>query len=96
MARHERKIDYRTAVALRYKMQEDRAPKVVAKGGGVIAEKIIALAREYGVPIHKDPDIAQILSKIDLMEEIPPELYTAVAQILAFVYQMSQKRKLSL
>jgi flagellar biosynthesis protein len=95
MARHERKTDYRTAVALRYKMQEDRAPKIIAKGNGVIAEKIIGLAQEYGVPIHFDPDLTQILAKIDLMAEIPPELYTAIAQVLAFVYQMNQKKKFS-
>ncbi|MGV1100147.1 EscU/YscU/HrcU family type III secretion system export apparatus switch protein [Thiovibrio sp. JS02] len=75
------------AVALRYDKEQDAAPKVVAKGGGEIAEKILELAREYGIPIHEDTDLVEILAKLNLNQEIPPATYIVVAEILAFIYR---------
>jgi flagellar biosynthesis protein len=79
------------AVALRYKKEKDSAPKVVAKGRGEIAEKILRIAKEYNIPLKEDPQLVEVLSTLDLYEEIPPQLYKAVAEILAFVYRMTRK-----
>lgn len=81
------------AAALRYKKGEDRAPVLVAKGKGAIAERIIQLARELNIPLKEDPRVVEMLSALELNREIPPELYKAVAEILAFIYRMSEKRK---
>jgi len=78
----------RKAVALKYEADKDTAPKVVAKGRGFIAQKIIELARQHGVPLKEDEALVEVLSKLDLYEEIPVELYKAVAEILVFVYQI--------
>ena len=79
------------AVALRYDTSQDAAPKVVAKGSGELAEKIIALAKEHGIPIQEDADLVEILAKLDLNADIPPETYLVVAEILAFVYRANSK-----
>ncbi len=82
-----------TAVALRYLPPQDKAPKVVAKGKGSVAEKIIEIARARGIPLREDPDLVRLLSLLDLDEEIPPSLYPVVAEILAFVYALKKKWK---
>ncbi len=79
------------AVSLKYDSDKDRAPKVTAKGQGIVAANIIALAKENGIPIREDPDLVEVLSKLDLEQEIPPEVYVLVAEILAFVYRMNQR-----
>jgi flagellar biosynthesis protein len=81
----------RRAVAMRYKAHEDPAPKVVAKGAGLIADRILEIAREHGVHVHEDPDLVEVLSKLELDQEIPPDLYKAVAEVLAFVYRINQR-----
>lgn len=81
----------RTAVALKYDAATDSAPIVIAKGRGLVAEKIIALAREQGIPMRADPDLVQMLTQIDLDQAIPPTLYKVVAEILAFVYRLNQR-----
>ncbi|HMK60762.1 MAG TPA: EscU/YscU/HrcU family type III secretion system export apparatus switch protein [Dissulfurispiraceae bacterium] len=81
----------RKAAALKYKPQEDAAPKVVAKGSGWLADKILDVAKEHKVPLKQDTQLVEVLSAIDLNREIPPELYKAVAEILAFVYRMTKK-----
>ena len=81
------------AVALRYDRAKEGAPRVVAKGQGLVAEKIIAVAREHQVPLHEDPTLAATLSALDLEAEIPPELYRAVAEVLVFIYRMNGKLK---
>ncbi len=81
------------AVALRYTPGKDTTPKVSAKGSGVVAEKIIELAREHGIPVKDDPDLIEILSKLDLEESIPPSTYVVVAELLAFVYSLNGKKK---
>ena len=79
------------AVALKYDREKDGAPKVVAKGRGEIAKKIIAIAREHNLPLYEDRNLVQILEALDLETEIPPELYRAVAEVLAFVYRLNGK-----
>ncbi len=78
------------AVALKYDRERDHAPKVVGKGVGSVAEKIIALAKEHGIPIQLDSDLVEILSRLNLNQEIPPETYVLVAEILAFIYRANQ------
>jgi flagellar biosynthesis protein len=80
----------KAAVALQYNTATDKAPKITAKGRGFVAETIIALAREKGVPIREDADLVQVLSQLDLNQEIPPSLYQVVAELLAFVYRLNQ------
>lgn len=75
------------AVALRYRPEQDQAPKVSAKGSGRIAEKILALAKEHGIPIKEDPDLVEVLARLQVDDEVPPEVYVVVAEILAFVYR---------
>ena len=77
------------AVALKYDRQADAAPKVVAKGRGHLAEKIKQVAQESGVPIMSDDNLVQVLEALELDLEIPPELYRAVAEVLAFVYRLN-------
>ena len=79
------------AAALKYDGKSDSAPRVTAKGKGAIAEKIIELAKKHKVPIKEDPALAQILSRLDIDEQIPSELYKAVAEILAFVYSINER-----
>ncbi len=78
------------AVALRYDQKKDQAPKVTAKGEGLLADKIIELARRAGVPVKENQDLAEILSCLELNAEIPPETYVIVAEILAWVYQVNK------
>ncbi len=81
------------AVALRYKRGEDAAPKLTAKGQGTVAERIVELARRHGVPIRQDRNLVEVLSRLDLEQEIPPQVYRAVAEILAFVYRLSSENR---
>lgn len=81
------------AAALRYDRSRDQAPKIVAKGRGKVAERIMALAREHDIPMVEDRNLAQMLEALDLNIEIPPELYQAVAEVLVFVYRMNQKNE---
>lgn len=78
-----------TAVALHYDGKE--APRVTAKGSGELAEQIIALAKEHGIPLQEDAALISLLSKLDLGDEIPEALYTAVAEIIAFAYILKGK-----
>jgi len=82
----------RAAVALRYETGEP-APKVVAKGKGVLAEQILARAREAGVYVHESPELLGLLMQLDLDERIPPQLYVAVAELLAWVYRLEQGKR---
>jgi len=82
------------AVALRYEPKKDRAPKITGNGRGYLADKILELARQHGIPIRQDKNLLQILSRLDLHQEVPPEVYKALAEILAFIYRLSN-RKLS-
>ena len=80
----------RRAVALRYDAEQDKAPRVVAKGRGYIAEKIIQAARFHDIPLVMDSEMSQVLEALELDAPIPPEFYLAVAEILAFVYRLNE------
>ncbi len=80
----------RQAVALRYAAGQG-APQVVAKGRGLLAETIIARARDAGVYVHESPELVQLLMAVDLEREIPPALYQAVAELLAWLYRLEQE-----
>lgn len=77
----------KSAVALAYS-QTDAAPRIVAKGRGLIAEQIISRAREHGVYVHESPELVSLLMQIDLDQRIPPQLYVAVAELLAWLYRL--------
>ncbi|MED1437512.1 EscU/YscU/HrcU family type III secretion system export apparatus switch protein [Aeribacillus composti] len=80
------------AVALSYNEKKDAAPKVSAKGKGYVAEKIIEQARENNVPIQEDPSLIELLSEVEINEQIPEELYEVVAELLSFIYRLDQQR----
>lgn len=79
--------DRRTAVALAYNAGQS-APTVVAKGRGLLADAIIERAREAGVYVHESPALVSLLMQVDLDQHIPPELYVAVAELLAWLYRL--------
>lgn len=81
------------AVALRYEIGKDTAPVLAAKGKGYIAQQIIEMAREHGVEVREDADLAQLLAQLDLEMPIPMEAYVAVAEILSYIYQKNDKLK---
>ena len=82
---------FQKAVALKYNKAADEAPKVTAKGKGPVAEKIISVAKEKQMPLVEDQNLIEVLEALDLNMEIPPELYRAVAEVLAFVYRLNGK-----
>ncbi len=84
----------RKAVALRYDSQRDKAPVVVAKGRGELAERIVEIARREGIPVVEDRYLIEALLNVEVFEEIPPVLYEAVARILVFIQEI-RRRKLS-
>ncbi|MFZ1984436.1 MAG: EscU/YscU/HrcU family type III secretion system export apparatus switch protein [Desulfatitalea sp.] len=79
------------AAALRYDRTRDSTPKVVAKGRGKMAERIVEMARQSNVPLVEDRNLVQMLEALDLNTDIPTELYQAVAEVLVFVYRMNHK-----
>lgn len=81
------------AVALSYDREKDPAPRISAKGRGPIAEQIIKVAEEHDIPIRQDAALVEILEKIDIDSVIPLEAYTAVAEILNYVYKVNAKAR---
>jgi len=79
------------AVAILYDEAKSAAPKVVARGKGTVADKIIEIAEKTGIHIQEDPNLVELLAKVDIGQEIPVELYQTVAEILAFVYKVNNK-----
>lgn len=79
------------AVALSFNPSESEAPKVLAKGKGLVAANILEKAQENAIPIQQDASLVQILGQLDLNESIPEELYQAVAEVFAFIYQLDKK-----
>ena len=75
------------AVALRYRREECGAPRVTAAGSGPVAERILEIAREHGLPLREDPDLVEALSILDLNAMIPVELYDVIAEVLAWAYR---------
>ena len=82
----------RRAIALRHDRRSDAAPSVVAKGGGEVAERILACAREHGVAVREDRDLVELLSACEVGEEVPIELYEAVARLLSLLYVLNEER----
>ena len=87
----EKKEKQKTAVALAYE-PGDRAPKILATGKGAVADRIIETAKENDVPFYKDDKLAETLSKLEIGDAIPPELYEVVAEILVFVDDMDRMK----
>lgn len=83
-------FNHKYAVSLEYDAQKNQAPMVTAKGQGPIADKIISLANQHNIPIKEDPDLVQVLSKVDINQEVPPAVYQVVAELLTFVYQVNE------
>ncbi|WP_064093727.1 EscU/YscU/HrcU family type III secretion system export apparatus switch protein [Rossellomorea aquimaris] len=78
------------AIALGYDQHSDSAPKVMAKGKGIIAENILSKAKEHHIPIQEDKSLVSLLGNLDIQESIPEELYNAVAEVFAFVYRVDK------
>lgn len=89
----EKKKKPKIAIALRYKKNQDNAPVVTASGQGLMAEKIISLAREHKIPVEENAPLAEALRKLTPGQEIPRELYEAVAILLAYVMEMDIRAK---
>lgn len=81
-----------SAAALAYDPTRAPAPRVTAQGRGLLAERIVAEAQKAGVPIRQDRDLVELLLKFDLNQEISPDLYAAVAEILAYLYRLNEHR----
>jgi flagellar biosynthesis protein len=85
------KTYYTSDIAVALKYDGKNAPKVTAKGTGLTAEQILSLAEQHGIPLQTEPELVKMLAQIPLGDEIPNELYTAVAEVLAFAYFLSGK-----
>ncbi len=79
------------AAALKYDIEEDNAPRVVANAKGDIAQKIIETAQEHNIPIRENQDLVDILVQLNIGEEIPPKLYEVIAEILSFIYRLENR-----
>lgn len=79
------------AVALQYDEQDNKAPKVVAKGTGLVAGNILSSAKDHGIPVYQNKTLTAMLMAVELDREIPPELYQAVAEVLAYIYRLDQQ-----
>ncbi len=88
---HQKKEKVKQAAALKYTPGNNRAPEIIGLGSGEIAEKIIEKAKENDVPIYKNDELANTLNAFKIGDEIPPELYEVVAEILVFVSNMDRK-----
>jgi len=85
------KTFYTADLAIALKYDGKNAPKVTAKGQGITAEQILAIAEKHDIPLQTEPELARILAQVPLGDEIPKELYTAVAEVIAFAYYLSGK-----
>lgn len=88
---HDSETDQRQkAIALKYDQEAGKAPLIVAKGMGEIAEQIIKLAEEHDIHIHESPELVEVLIRLELGDEIPESLYRAIAEVIAFAYSLKQ------
>ncbi len=81
----------RKAIALRYDSEKEQAPKVIAKGNGIIAEEILEAAKQNEIHVHEDHALVELLSKLEIHQQIPEELYEAVSEIFVFVYNIEKE-----
>lgn len=88
-----KKIIRKSAVALKYDLELGDAPRVTAKGQGLIAENILKKAEEAGVPVQEDPTLMELLGQLDVNEMIPERLYGAVAEVFAYLYHIDRSHK---
>lgn len=79
------------AVAIKYDQHDGQAPKVVAKGVGAVAGRILHAANEHAVPVYQNKTLTGMLMAVELDKEIPAELYQAVAEVLAYIYRLDQR-----
>lgn len=79
------------AIALTYEQHKHSAPAVIAKGKGFVAEQILERARKENIPIQEDPSLVELLSKLNINEQIPEDLYMAVAEVFAFIYSLEKE-----
>ncbi len=80
------------AVALKYDQLKDRAPRVIAKGKGHVAEHILATAQKHTIPVYQNKALVNMLMALEIDREIPPELYKAIAEVMAYVYRMDASK----
>ena len=85
-------IANKKAVALKYDLEQDNAPKVIAKGRGHVAEHILATAQKNSVPVYQNKTLVNMLMALEIDREIPPELYKAIAEVMAYVYKMDKAK----
>jgi flagellar biosynthesis protein len=78
------------AAALQYDQERHEAPVIVAKGSRAVAEKIIEMAKKHNIPLQRDPELLQILMKLEINQEIPENVFHAVAEVLAMVYKANR------
>ena len=83
------------AIAMKYKAYENNAPKVIAKGSGEIAKKIIQKAKEYDIAIFQNPELTQMLMNVEVDEEVPPKLYEAVVEVFVWLHKTENKAQMS-
>ncbi len=81
----------KSAIALRYDEETESAPKVIAKGQGLLAEDILKRAETEDIPVHEDPALIELMGHLNINETIPEELYQAVAEVFAYIYRVDQK-----
>jgi len=83
------------AVALKYKIYEDLAPKVIAKGKGEIAKKIIEKAKKFDIPLFQNETLVDMLLNVEVNEEVPPKMYEAVVEVFIWLYKLEEKAQVS-
>ena len=89
--RNSKETDVRQrAIALRYDRDKEQAPRIVAKGSGYLAERILEAARSHGITVYEDKELIELLSRLELYQVIPAELYQVIAEVLAFVYRLNR------
>ncbi|RWZ60508.1 EscU/YscU/HrcU family type III secretion system export apparatus switch protein [Halobacillus fulvus] len=81
------------AIALHYETEQQAAPRVVAKGKGYVADNILERAKEHDIPVQEDASLVELLSELNINEQIPEELYLVVAEVFAFIYKSDQELK---
>ena len=88
---HQKPFKRKEAIALTYEQQKHAAPTVTAKGKGLVAEQILRRAKEENIPIQEDPSLVELLGKLNINEQIPEDLYMAVAEVFAFIYSLEKQ-----
>jgi len=88
--KNKKSLRHKKAAALKYDPKTDSAPLVTAKASGIAAKKLLQKAREENIPIENNEDLVEVLARINIGDEIPEELYTIIAEILSFIYELEE------